>query len=37
MKVVLFCGGRGTRLNGPRGDVPKPMLQLIPLVHRYSS
>ncbi len=28
MKVVLFCGGRGTRLDGPGGDVPKPMLQI---------
>lgn len=28
MKVVLFCGGRGTRLNGPDGDVPKPMLPI---------
>ncbi|OFW62053.1 MAG: glucose-1-phosphate cytidylyltransferase [Actinobacteria bacterium RBG_16_64_13] len=28
MKVVLFCGGRGTRLNGPGGEVPKPMLSI---------
>jgi glucose-1-phosphate cytidylyltransferase len=28
VKVVLFCGGRGTRLNGPGGDVPKPMLAI---------
>ena len=28
MKVVLFCGGRGTRLNGPGVDVPKPMLPI---------
>lgn len=28
MKVVLFCGGRGTRLNGAGGDVPKPMLSI---------
>ncbi|GAA0952457.1 glucose-1-phosphate cytidylyltransferase [Nonomuraea longicatena] len=27
MKVVLFCGGRGTRMRseGPGGDLPKPM------------
>jgi len=28
MKVVLFCGGRGTRLNGPTGDLPKPMMSI---------
>jgi glucose-1-phosphate cytidylyltransferase len=30
VKVVLFCGGRGTRTNGPGGDadVPKPMLRI---------
>jgi glucose-1-phosphate cytidylyltransferase len=28
LKVVLFCGGRGTRLNGAGGDVPKPMLAI---------
>jgi glucose-1-phosphate cytidylyltransferase len=28
MKVVLFCGGRGTRLNGAAGEVPKPMLAI---------
>ena len=29
MKVVLFCGGRGTRLAGPGGgDVPKPMISI---------
>lgn len=28
MKVVLFCGGRGTRLNGPGADLPKPMMAI---------
>ena len=28
MKVVLLCGGRGTRLNGTGGEVPKPMLPI---------
>jgi glucose-1-phosphate cytidylyltransferase len=28
MKVVLFCGGRGTRINGYSGDLPKPMLTI---------
>lgn len=28
MKVVLFCGGRGTRLNGPGPEVPKPMMPI---------
>jgi glucose-1-phosphate cytidylyltransferase len=28
MKVVLFCGGRGTRLDGAGADVPKPMLPI---------
>jgi len=28
VKVVLFCGGRGTRLNGPGADVPKPMMPI---------
>lgn len=29
MKVVLFCGGLGTRLRGTQGDnVPKPMVKL---------
>jgi glucose-1-phosphate cytidylyltransferase len=28
VKVVLLCGGRGTRLNGTAGDVPKPMLPI---------
>jgi glucose-1-phosphate cytidylyltransferase len=28
VKVVLFCGGRGTRLSSPDGNVPKPMLPI---------
>jgi glucose-1-phosphate cytidylyltransferase len=28
MKVVLFCGGMGTRLNGLEGNLPKPMVKI---------
>lgn len=28
MKVVLFCGGMGTRLSGSQEDVPKPMMRI---------
>jgi glucose-1-phosphate cytidylyltransferase len=28
VKVVLFCGGLGTRVNGVDGEVPKPMLRI---------
>ena len=28
MKVVLFCGGLGTRLGGLADDVPKPMVRI---------
>lgn len=28
MKVVLFCGGMGTRLNGMEGNLPKPMVKI---------
>ena len=28
MKVVLFCGGLGTRLRGISEDVPKPMVRI---------
>lgn len=28
MKVVLFCGGLGTRLGGGTDDVPKPMVKI---------
>ena len=28
MKVVLFCGGMGTRLGGPEDSVPKPMVKI---------
>jgi glucose-1-phosphate cytidylyltransferase len=28
MKVVLFCGGFGTRLRGQGGEVPKPMVRI---------
>ena len=28
MKVVLFCGGLGTRLGGGAEDVPKPMVKI---------
>lgn len=28
MKVVLFCGGMGTRLAGAQGDAPKPMVKI---------
>lgn len=28
MKVVLFCGGLGTRLGGHFGDVPKPLVNV---------
>jgi len=30
MKVVLFCGGEGTRLREYSGDVPKPMVPVGP-------
>ena len=28
MKVVLFCGGLGTRLRGPGDELPKPMVRI---------
>ena len=28
MKVVLFCGGLGTRLGGLTDDAPKPMVKI---------
>ena len=28
MKVVLFCGGLGTRLGGLSDDTPKPMVRI---------
>jgi glucose-1-phosphate cytidylyltransferase len=28
MKVVLFCGGRGTRLRDHSGELPKPMVNI---------
>ena len=28
MKVVLFCGGLGTRLGGLSDNVPKPMVKI---------
>ncbi|MBN1630775.1 MAG: glucose-1-phosphate cytidylyltransferase [Thermoleophilia bacterium] len=28
MKVILFCGGRGTRFGSAVGEVPKPMLSI---------
>jgi glucose-1-phosphate cytidylyltransferase len=28
MKVVLFCGGRGTRLGGLQDGIPKPMIRV---------
>jgi glucose-1-phosphate cytidylyltransferase len=28
MKVVLFCGGKGTRLGGLHDNVPKPMVKI---------
>jgi len=28
MKVVLFCGGLGTRLGELTEDVPKPMVKI---------
>ena len=28
MKVVLFCGGLGTRLRETAGDIPKPMVKI---------
>src|SRR5512136_780682 len=28
MKVVLFCGGLGTRLRGLSDDIPKPMVRI---------
>ncbi|MFU8862188.1 MAG: glucose-1-phosphate cytidylyltransferase, partial [Cyclonatronaceae bacterium] len=27
MKVVLFCGGMGTRMREYSEDIPKPMVQ----------
>ncbi len=31
MKVVILCGGQGTRIRGVSEDVPKPMLPLGPM------
>ena len=28
MKVVLFCGGLGTRLRDVSGEIPKPMVKI---------
>ena len=28
MKVVLFCGGLGTRLREVSGEIPKPMVEI---------
>ena len=28
MKVVIFCGGMGTRLGNHSGDIPKPMVKI---------
>ena len=28
MKVVLFCGGLGTRLREYTGEIPKPMVKI---------
>jgi len=28
MKIVLFCGGLGTRLRDPSGELPKPMVNI---------
>src|ERR1700730_7501597 len=28
MKVVLFCGGLGTRLRETAGEIPKPMVKI---------
>jgi glucose-1-phosphate cytidylyltransferase len=28
MKVVIFCGGMGTRLGGLEGNIPKPMIKI---------
>src|SRR5579875_1631224 len=28
MKVVLFCGGQGTRMRSPANDLPKPLVSL---------
>jgi glucose-1-phosphate cytidylyltransferase len=28
MKVVLFCGGKGTRLGGLQDNIPKPMVKI---------
>lgn len=34
MKVVLLCGGKGTRIRDVRSDVPKPMVEIggVPIV-----
>ena len=28
MKVVLFCGGLGTRIRGEENNIPKPLLTI---------
>ena len=35
MKVVLLCGGKGTRIRDVSADVPKPMVEIagLPIVH----
>ena len=43
MKVILFCGGRGTRIRAAGDSVPKPLLSvgglpiLLRLMARYSA
>ncbi|MDP6963417.1 MAG: sugar phosphate nucleotidyltransferase, partial [Planctomycetota bacterium] len=36
MKTVILCGGKGTRIRGAAGDMPKPLLNIagVPLVVR---
>ena len=30
MKVVILCGGKGTRIRGVNDDLPKPMIPIGP-------
>ena len=36
MKVVIFCGGLGTRISQETYDKPKPMIKIVgkPIIHR---
>ena len=36
MKVILFCGGKGTRIRAASENVPKPLLKVggLPIILR---